>query len=159
MPIREIHIYDIDGTLVDSTHRYRIDPATGKIDLQYWIDNCTPEQIAKDELLPLADTYQIQLADPTVYTVLATARVLEWPDMKYIREVLGMPDKLVSRNGRNDTRKGAHMKIQGLRFLNNLNPFRHITERFFYEDNKDYLYPVAAAINAKPIYVPSEQGV
>ena len=157
--IKQIHIYDIDGTLVDSSHRYRIDPTTGKIDLSYWIENCTPEKIMADTLLPLAAQYQAQLLNPEIYTVLATARVLDIADWRYISDVLGLPDKIVSRNGRTDNRKGAMMKIAGLRYLNNLKPFRNIAARYFYEDNKDYLYPVAQAIGAHPVFIPSMQGV
>ena len=156
--MQQIHIYDMDGTLVDSSHRYRIG-SNGKIDLQYWIDNCTPDKIAADSLLPLAAQYKAQLLDSGVYVVIATARVLEKADMAFINNVLGMPDKIVSRNGRDDTRKGAQMKIAGLRYLNSLKQFANVKKRFFYEDNKDYLYPVAAAIGAVPVFIPSNQGV
>ncbi len=155
--IREIHIYDMDGTVVCSLHRFRtLD--NGKIDLAHWIENCTPENIAKDSLLPLAEQYKKHLADPEVYVVIATARVLSWADMDYIKNVLGMPNKIVSRDGRGDKRKGADMKIAGLRFLNNLKQFKNTT-RHFYEDNIEYLYPVAKAIGATPHYIPSKQGV
>jgi hydroxymethylpyrimidine pyrophosphatase-like HAD family hydrolase len=155
--IKEIHIYDMDGTIVCSQHRFKTNEQ-GKIDLQYWIDNCTPEKIAKDSLLPLADQYKAQLSDPEIYVVIATARILEKADMDYIKNVLGMPDKIVSRNGRTDTRKGAEMKIAGLRYLKNLKQFKNAALHF-YEDNIDYLYPVANYLNARPHYIPSKQGV
>lgn len=155
--IKEIHIYDMDGTIVCSQHRFRtLD--NGKIDLQYWIDNCTPEKIAQDSLLPLAEQYKAQLANPEIYVVIATARVLETADMDYIKNILGMPNKIVSRNGRNDKRKGADMKIAGLRYLKNLRQFAK-SALHFYEDNIEYLYPVANYLNAKPHYIPSKQGV
>lgn len=147
----------MDGTIVCSLHRFKT-TEQGKIDLQYWIDNCTPEKIAKDKLLPLAEQYKAHLQDENVYTVIATARVLEAADMEYIKNVLGMPNKIVSRNGRKDSRKGADMKIAGLRFLKNLKQFKNATLHF-YEDNKDYLYPVADALDAIPHYIPSKQGV
>lgn len=156
--MQQIHIYDMDGTLVDSSHRYRI-AANGKIDLQFWIDNCTPEKIAQDSLLPLAAQYKAQLNNPEIYVVIATARVLEDADMLFIQNVLGTPNKIVSRNGRDDNRKGAQMKIAGLRYLNSLKQFANVNKRFFYEDNKDYLYPVAAALGAVPVFIPSNQGV
>jgi hydroxymethylpyrimidine pyrophosphatase-like HAD family hydrolase len=155
--LNEVHIYDMDGTLVDSSHRYRIGE-NGKIDLAHWIEHCKPEFIAKDKLLPLAEQYKKQLDNPGVYVVIATARVLESADMQYIREVLGMPNKIISRNGRSDNRKGAKMKIDGLRFLRTLKQFARLP-KYFYEDNKDYLYPVAEYLGAKPVYIPSCQGV
>jgi len=155
--IKEVHIYDMDGTIVCSMHRFRT-LENGKIDLQYWIDNCTPEKIAQDSLLPLADQYKAQLANPEIYVIIATARVLDQADMEYIKDVLGMPDKIISRNGRNDTRKGADMKLAGLRFLKNLKQFKN-SALHFYEDNIEYLYPVAEALGAKAHYIPSKQGV
>ena len=29
---KQIHIFDMDGTIVDSLHRFRVDPATGRLD-------------------------------------------------------------------------------------------------------------------------------
>jgi len=155
--IKEIHIYDMDGTIVDSSHRYRINPETGKIDLQYWLDNCTPDMIAKDSLLPLADQYKKHCANPEIYVIIATARVIEAADYNFIVQNLGLPNKIVSRDGRNDTRKGAHMKIAGLRFLKNLKQFKNAACTF-YEDNLEYLHPVAKFLNARAVYVPSNQG-
>ena len=155
---KEIHIYDLDGTLIDSTHRYRIDPKTGKIDLAHWIENDVPEKIALDKLLPLAEQYKKQIADPSIYVCIATARVMKKADFDFLKTHLGLPNKIVHRKGRNDNRKGAALKIAGLHFLNNLSWAKKIVTRFFYEDNKDYLYPVAEALNAVPVYVESKQG-
>ena len=154
---KEIHIYDMDGTIVCSMHRFKtLD--NGKIDLQYWIDNCTPEKVALDSLLPLATQYKAQISDPAVYVVIATARVMAESDYNFIRDNLGMPNKIISRNGRTDSRKGADMKIAGLRYLKNLKQFAKIPKTF-YEDNKDYLFPVADFLNATPVFIPSKQGV
>lgn len=154
--IKEIHVYDMDGTVVCSMHRFKtLD--NGKIDLQYWLDN--EHKAYNDSLLPLAEQYQAQLKDPSVYVVIATARVLNDADMAFIRDKLGMPNYIVSRNGRTDNRKGSQMKIQGLSKIFNLKQFQNVKKRFFYEDNKDYLYPVANHYNMKPIFVPSLQGV
>jgi len=155
--IKEIHIYDMDGCIVDSLHRFKVLP-NGKIDLPYWIENCTPEKIAQDSLLPLAAQYQEQLKNPEIYVVIATARVLEKADWNYITNTLGMPDKVISRNGRKDCRKGADMKIAGLRYLKNLKQFKNAIKHF-YEDNKDYLYPVSEFLGATPHYIASKQGV
>lgn len=52
-----IIIFDLDGTVIDTSHRYRNKPC-GTIDLDYWFANSTPEMIAKDRLLPLADKWR-----------------------------------------------------------------------------------------------------
>lgn len=52
-----IIIFDLDGTVIDTSHRYR-DLPCGKIDLDFWFANSTPENIARDTLLPLADEWR-----------------------------------------------------------------------------------------------------
>lgn len=52
-----IVIFDLDGTVIDTSHRYR-DLPCGKIDLDFWFANSTPEMIAQDKLLPLAATWR-----------------------------------------------------------------------------------------------------
>jgi len=155
--IKTIHVFDMDGTIVSSEHRYRIVPETGKIDLAHWIENCKPEMIEKDTLLPHAALYKALLKDPTAYVVIATARFMQDADFEYVKQNLGMPDKIVCRHKKNNHMKGAEMKIKGLQFLNNLLQFKNAI-RYFYEDNKEYLYPVAKHLNAQAIFVPSEQG-
>ena len=155
--IKDIQIYDMDGTIVCSMHRFKTTPE-GKIDLAYWIENSTPEKIANDSLLPLAEKYQADIANPETYVVIATARVMEKADYDFVKNVLGMPNKIVSRNGRSDTRRGAEMKIAGLRYLKNLRQFAKLPKTF-YEDNEEYLYPVAKFLGAAAKYIPSKQGV
>ena len=155
--IKRIEIYDMDGTLVSSLHRFRTGE-NGKIDLAHWVENCTPEKIAQDSLLPLAKKYQAEIADPTVYVVIATARYMQQADFDYVRDVLGMPNKIVFRNAKNNHMRGADLKIAGLRFLNSLKQFTNLPRKF-YEDNKDYLYPVANYLNAEAVFIPSKQGV
>ena len=146
----------MDGVLVDSMHRFRTLP-NGKIDLQYWIEN--EHKAYNDKLLPLAEQYKEQLRDKNTYVIIATARVLNDPDIKFIEDKLGKPNYIISRNGRNDSRRGAQLKLSGLKRLLSLRQFARIEERHFWEDNPEYLYPVCEGINAIPHYVPSKQGV
>ena len=48
----KIRIYDLDGTIIDSSHRARHDQ-NGKLDLDHWKENNTKENIFQDELLPM----------------------------------------------------------------------------------------------------------
>ena len=154
--IKTVHVFDMDGTIVSSLHRYRLGQ-DGKIDLAHWIENCKPEMIKKDTLLPHVALYKALLIDPTAYVVIATARFMQKADYDFVKENLGLPDKIICRHADNNHMKGADMKIAGLRFLNNLKQFKNAI-RYFYEDNKEYLLPVCAAISAQSIFVPSEQG-
>lgn len=154
--IKEIHIYDLDGTLVDSSHRFRT-IFNGKkftIDFPHWLEN--EPLYHRDRLLPLAKDYQAQLADSACYVIIATARVLHPASIDWISERLGWPDHMIARSG-TDMRSGTELKTRQLTRILNLQQFRHAV-RFFYEDNVQYLYPVADAIGAIPVYVESEQG-
>ena len=156
MTVKTIHVFDLDGTVINSEHRYRLGD-DGKIDLPHWIENCKPEMIEKDTLLPHAYLYKALIKDPSAYVVIATSRFAQKADFEYVKQNLGEPDKFIYRHADNNHMKGADLKIAGLRFLNNLKQFQG-TIRYFYEDNKDYLYPVAAFLKAQAIFVPSEQG-
>ena len=154
--ITKVSIYDMDGTIVDSTHRYRtiVDDNGERIDLDYWREN--QDLALFDSLLPLAEQYQKDLENPNCYVIIATARVINDPDMYFIENELGMPDYLISR-GENDSQSGKTLKINGLAKFFNLVNFKN-AEFTFYEDNIEYLKAVCDRFNIKGVYVPSKQG-
>lgn len=152
MAIRKVSIYDMDGTIVCSMHRYRA--IDGKIDLQYWRDN---QHLAmNDSLLPMAKQYQEDLKNPECYVIIATARVMNEPDYKFVNEVLGKPDYLISRK-EGDSISGGKLKINGLTKFFNLKPFQN-ADITFYEDNATYLKTVCDRFNIRGVYIPSNQG-
>ena len=53
-------IWDLDGTVIDSSHRYSTLP-NGDIDLPRWIADNTKANIERDSLLPLARLDALQL--------------------------------------------------------------------------------------------------
>jgi hypothetical protein len=156
MAIKRIRIYDMDGTIVCSLHRYRtiIDDRGERIDLEYWREN--EYRALDDSLLPLAEQYRQDVADPECYTIIATARVLGEPDMQFIRETLGEPDYIVSRKS-GDTQSGRTLKIGGLAKFFNLVNFQ-TDDVIFYEDNADYLKAVCDRFGIRGVYIPSRQG-
>ena len=160
--IKKVSIYDLDGTVICSMHRYRTNKH-GKIDLEYWRQNDTPEKIAKDSLLPLAERYKADLRNPEVFVIIATARACIENDAnyKYIRDNLGMPNKFIHRKGNSDSRKGAELKYKGIRPILNLKNFSDVVIHV-YEDNIDYLKELcdAFAKTHKTVghYNPSKQG-
>lgn len=155
---KRIRVYDMDGTVVDSSHRYRTVTVNGveKIDLPFWRNNSTPEKIMADSLLPLADQYKRDLADPETYVIVATARVMQDADFRFVREKLGQPNKIFYRKA-NDNSRGADLKARQLRGLFSLRQFAKITDRMFFEDNRDYL-AIAPSLGMVPVFVPSNQG-
>ena len=160
--IKRIHIYDLDGTVIDSSHRYRtIYDKNGnlKIDIKYWRDHDNENFIKYDTLLPLAENYKKDLADPECYVIIATARACYKNDAnyEYIKATIGLPNHFIHRKGLEDNRKGSEIKIKGLKKILNLKQFRNAAKVFF-EDNIDYLINVAYAIDAHPVFVKSNQG-
>ena len=155
--IKKLAIYDMDGTIVDSSHRYRtVTDNTGitHIDLQYWRDN--EYRAMDDTLLPLAEQYRRDLQCEYTYVIIATARIMNTPDHEFVNTVLGKPDYLISRMP-NDSRSGGLLKVLGLQKFFNLKNFKN-ADAVFYEDNINYLKTVCDHFNIRGVYVPSVQG-
>lgn len=155
--IKEIHVYDLDGTVISSSHRYRTIPGEARIDLNHWREHDKPEFIAKDSLLPHAAQYKADLKNPEILVVIATARAAIPGDAnwQFVEKKLGLPDFFIHRQGVDDTRKGAKLKIDGLMPI--INKYAGAIVHFW-EDNQDYLNEVCEATGAIPHYVPSTQG-
>lgn len=149
-------IYDMDGTIVDSSHRYRtiVDDQGERIDLEFWREH--EHSAMGDTLLPMHVQYLRDLDDPHCFVIIATARVMHAPDWQFVREVLGEPDYFISRK-EGDTQSGKTLKINGLAKFFNLLNFRGV-EFTFYEDNASYLKAVCDRFNIKGVYIPSKQG-
>lgn len=156
--IKQINIYDMDGTIVCSRHRYATITENGntRIDLEHWRAN--EHRAYDDSLLPLAQQYQEDLNNPEVFVIIATARVLGDADRKFINDKLGNPDYIVSRDSGNTT-SGGLLKIKGLQRIFNLIQFRNVKAVFF-EDNATYLKTVCDhfAERMTGVYIPSKQG-
>lgn len=75
-------IFDLDGTVIDSTHRQNT-KADGSLDLDHWIEHNHPSMIARDSLLPLADSMRlIHAAGHTV--IVCTARAFQIADCEFL---------------------------------------------------------------------------
>ena len=154
--ITKVSIYDMDGTIVDSLHRYRtiIGDNGERIDLDYWREN--EYRALDDSLLPLAEQYKTDLRNENCFVIIATARVLRLADNQFIGEILGEPDYIISRKD-GDNVSGATLKIAGLAKFFNLLNFKD-AEFTFYEDNITYLKAVCDRFDIRGVYVPSKQG-
>lgn len=154
--IKRVSIYDMDGTIVDSSHRYRTitDEKGTRIDLDHWREN---EKFAmNDSFLPLYEQYKADLADPECYVIIATAREMKAPDWQFVKEKLGEPDYFISRPIGSSV-SGKLLKAAGLAKFFNLVPFKN-AEFVFYEDNVDYMKYVCDRFKIKGVYIPSVQG-
>ena len=150
----KIRIYDMDGTIVCSLHRYRV--IDNRIDLKFWRDN--EYRAYDDSLLPLHDQYVKDLCNPDVYVIIATSRVLHKEDYRFINDKLGKPNHIISRKDI-DSRSGGLLKVLGLKKLFALKQFRDCNDIIFYEDNTNYLKAVCEHFsNIRGVFVPSKQG-
>lgn len=147
--IKHVAIYDLDGTVVCSKHRYRV--KDGKIDLPHWKANA--HKCTEDKLLPLAKRYKRDLKSGKKFVILATARKLGKLDYEFIKQKLGMPDAIVSRE--NDKQDTQQLKIEGIeKAIDGLSGVK-IT---IFEDNIKNLTTLTNHFNGIGVYVPSDQG-
>jgi len=80
----QTYIFDLDHTVIDSTHR-QLTKADGSLDLAHWIENNTPQKIAADKLLPLADTMRQRIAQGRE-VIICTARVMGEHDYQFLKD-------------------------------------------------------------------------
>ena len=105
-------IYDLDHTVIDSSHRQATLP-NGDLDLDHWREHSTPALIARDRLLPLAQHWRTQ-RERGAEIVVCTARVMGAADYEYLR-VNGLEwDAMLSRT-EGDTTSDAILKERALR--------------------------------------------
>jgi len=96
-----LYIFDLDGTVIDSSHRQNTLP-DGSLDLANWIENNTPEKILADSLLPLADKMRsVRSTQDTVAVI--TARVIGDADLAFMSRNRLKFDHLFSRAEGNHT--------------------------------------------------------
>lgn len=163
--IKKIKIYDLDGTLIDSSHRYRA--KNDRIDLEHWRKNDTPEKVMQDTFLDLYEWLKVDLKRDDTFVIFATARACVENDHNYefLKAHNIEPDMFIHREGENDNRGGAELKIAAIKPLLNLKQFQNATVHIF-EDNIQYLQKMVFALKGdfsqgrKVVghFVPSIQG-
>lgn len=81
-----VNIFDLDCTLIDSSHRINefADVSKG-IDLDYWIENSTLENIMKDKLLPLVNLFR-EFQKTQFTNIAVTARNMAAADFEYLEQ-------------------------------------------------------------------------
>lgn len=154
--IKRVHVYDMDGVLVDSSHRYRLD-STGKLDIAHWTEN--RNRCWYDRILPLMEQYRADLRDPSTHVIIATARNMSFSERIQLELDYGFPDSLISRGVDNLTECSSILKIKGLSDLLSFRIFDNLPV-MFWEDNRKILSDVCAAIpRIEGILVDSNQGI
>jgi len=155
--IKQINVFDLDGVLVDSSHRYRNKP-NGSIDIDYWIANHTPKMIALDKVLPTHWRYVDSILNPQIYVIICTVRTPHQMDIDYINNKLGAPDKILMLGQKcKPFTKDYILKRRALQRVFNLRQFQNLP-RMLWEDNQLNI-DALQDLFSRCIYVQSKQGV
>ncbi len=126
--MKNITIFDLDGTCIDSSHRQNTLP-DGTLDLTNWFANATPEKIFQDTLMPLAQ--QIRKRQKAGdFTIVCTARTMSFADFEFLMNEGINPDMIISRKV-GDMRPDGEMKLAKLKSLFNLKQFRDMNKIMF----------------------------
>jgi len=132
-------IFDLDHTVIDSSHR-QITRPDGSLDLAAWRRHNTRANIMRDTLLPLAA--QWRRADKKGATiVICTARVMGEHDYEFLRANGLRWDACLSRN-EGDTTPDAELKERLIRKYASARPMswaRFCATTVFFDDNKNVL--------------------
>ena len=107
-----IYIFDLDHTVVDSSHRQATRP-DGSLDLDHWREHSTAKLIERDTLLPLAHEWRKLLKRG--HTVLVcTARVMGPADYFYFGSRGLFAETVISRT-EGDRTPDDLLKLRGLK--------------------------------------------
>ena len=113
--IKNISIFDLDGTCIDSSHRQATLP-DGTLNLAHWFENATPEKIFSDKLMPLA--FQISKRQKKGdFTIVCTARNMQDADFEFLQDNGICPHKIISRPAGNMEADGSLKRKQLNSFL------------------------------------------
>ena len=128
MTIKNISIFDLDGTTIDSSHRQMV-KSDGTLDLAKWFEFATPEKIFEDKVLPLA--HQIRKRQHAGdFTIVCTARNMTDADFEFLMNEGICPDKIISRPVGNMEPDGV-LKAKQLRSFFNLKQFQKASKVMF----------------------------
>lgn len=128
MTIKNITIFDLDGTIIDSSHRQATLP-DGTLNLPKWIENSTAEKIFGDTVLPLA-TQVRRRQKAGDYVMVCTARNMSDADFEFLQDVGICPHKIISRPDGNNTPDGE-LKAKQLKSFLSLKQFAKANKVMF----------------------------
>lgn len=131
--IKQITIFDLDGTVIDSSHR-QVTDSKGNLNIAKWFENNTPEKIFQDKILPLAQEIRRRHKKGD-YTIVCTARNLSYADYEFMMENGILADKVICRpkgNMEND----AELKRKQLNSFLSLKQFKQANKVMFDDNNK-----------------------
>ena len=128
MTIKNITIFDLDGTIIDSSHRQATLP-DGTLNLAHWLENATPEKIFEDKVLPLAQQVRKRQKRGD-FVMVCTARTMSEADFEFLMNEGINPHKIISRPHGNQEPDGQ-LKAKQLKQFFNLKQFQKASKIMF----------------------------
>lgn len=129
--MKRIVIFDLDATVVDSTHRTPNHP-DGTLNLPLYLELKNRENTLKDGLLPLADFWRsLDLSE--TYVVVCTARTWADFDQEFL-DIHGLKaHKILHRkaDGSENHKRDHNLKRKWLRKILNLRQFKNLPAVMF----------------------------
>jgi|TARA_R110000744_G_C19271305_1_gene552520 hypothetical protein len=131
--IKNIVIFDLDQTVINSNHRNPCNE-DGTLNLERYFKLKTRVNIFKDTLLPLAKIFK-QVKKEGNYIIVATARNIDRDDMDFLTVNDLIPDKLLSRRVTEYSVPDDQLKARKLQQLFNLKQFQN-ANKIMFDDSK-----------------------
>ncbi len=142
---KRVFIFDLDNTIIDSEHRTPRDE-NGKLILDKWFEMATPENIAKDTLLPLASLFR-KAKRKHHHVVICTARTLTDADREFLRRNAISTSFVLSRPAGDMTPDGEFKK----RLLSDLFKTRFAPLRKIMFDDNDEVRETVSTLGVKVV--------
>ena len=129
---KQIFIFDLDDTVIDSSHRATLKSDAIELDLDAWRRDSTRENIMKDSLLPLANFMRECIQAEHTFVWVCTARNMQQADHDFLA-INGLTPNLVLSRQLDDDTADDILKRKMISKLLNLKPFRDC-ETIFFDD-------------------------
>ena len=130
--MRNVIIFDLDQTVIDSSHRSP-NNSDGTINLEKYFKSRNRTNIFRDKLLPLAKVFK-QLQTDNNFIIVATARNIDHDDVDFLKSKGLNPDMILSRKWIiESTVPDADLKARKLNSLFNLKQFKNVP-KFMFDD-------------------------
>ena len=135
------HIFDLDHTVIDSSHRQRLKPC-GDLDLEHWIANrANAKLVMADKLLPFASFMRaVAKVQPVA---ICTSRVISPLEYRYL-STHDLPFEYFLHRQENDSTPDAPYKVKQIRKLLDFTGWE-ASETTLYDDHAG----VRAAVKAE----------
>lgn len=133
---KKILIFDLDQTVIDSSHRTPLkEDGTLDLDKYFFLNTCS--NIFKDTLLPLAD-FMKRMYNNENYIVVCTARMITEHDLAYLRNNNLQYHKIVHRKPCHMYLSDGQMKEKLLNYIFTLKQFSKLP-KYMWDDNPKVL--------------------